>query len=90
MEAMALRLPVVATRTGGLPEAVVDGETGYLAAPADIDSLAQAIEHALSEPAKWSSMGEAGYRRYLRLFQGENSVRTLVNKYYLGERIRGV
>jgi glycosyltransferase involved in cell wall biosynthesis len=83
MEAMALRLPVVGTQTGGIPEAVVDGETGYLAAPADIDSMAQSIEHALSEPAKWSSMGKAGYHRYLQLFQGENSVRTLVEKYDL-------
>jgi len=85
MEAMALRLPVVGTRTGGIPEAVVDGDTGYLAAPGDIDSLIQVIEHSLAEPAKWSSMGEAGYLRYLRSFRGEDSVRALVEKYYLQE-----
>lgn len=82
MEAMALRLPVIGTQIGGIPEAVVDGETGYLAAPADVDSLVQVIEHILTEPDKWTSMGEAGYRRYLQLFQGENSVKTLVEKYY--------
>ena len=58
----------------------------YLAAPDDVESLIQAIEHCLGEPPKWSSMGEAGYRRYLWLFQGKDSVRTLVETYYLQER----
>lgn len=46
LDAMALRIPVVATRTGGIPEMVVEGETGYLAEPGDPESLANALERA--------------------------------------------
>lgn len=82
MEAMSLRLPVVATRVSGIPEAVIDGETGYLADPANVESLATAMNHILSEPSKWKMMGEAGYNRYLHLFRGENSVQTMVENYF--------
>ena len=43
MEAMAAGLPVAATAVGGVPEAVVDGETGILVPPRDPDALADAV-----------------------------------------------
>ncbi|MBE7560856.1 glycosyltransferase family 4 protein [bacterium] len=43
LDAMAMRLPVVATTAGGIPEAVVDGETGLLAAPRDPEGLAERV-----------------------------------------------
>jgi glycosyltransferase involved in cell wall biosynthesis len=81
-EAMALRLPVVATRIGGIPEIVIDGENGYLAKPGCINSLVDALERMISDPIKWEIMGSIGYRRYQDLFNGEKSVKLLVERYY--------
>lgn len=50
MEAMACGVPVVSTRLSGIPELVVDGETGLLAEPSDVDGLADALERLLAEP----------------------------------------
>jgi glycosyltransferase involved in cell wall biosynthesis len=63
LDAMAMRLPVVATRAGGLPEAVVPGETGLLVAPGDARELGGAIVRLLKEPHVRSRMGDAGHKR---------------------------
>jgi glycosyltransferase involved in cell wall biosynthesis len=63
IEAMAARKPVVATTVGGIPEIVVDGETGYLVPPRSPDALAQAIIHLLNNPDLAQAMGQAGRRR---------------------------
>lgn len=81
MEAMALRLPVVATRVGGLPEAVVDGVTGHLAAEPTVEAVAAALEKALSRSAEWHVQGDAGRARFELLFRGEASVETLAQRY---------
>jgi glycosyltransferase involved in cell wall biosynthesis len=67
-EAMAAGRPVVATRVGGIPEVVVDGETGLLVAPEDPGALAAAIRRLLADPALAARMGEAGRRRAADLF----------------------
>ncbi len=82
MEAMAMHLPVVATRVAGNPEAVVDGETGYLTEPRDADSLARAIERMIEDRSRWEAMGDSGYSRFMQLFDAERSVKYLVEKYY--------
>lgn len=66
LEAMAAGKPVVASRVGGVPEAVVDGETGLLAAPGDPAALAAALEKLLREPALREKMGRAGLARVTR------------------------
>lgn len=82
MEAMAMKLPVVCTRTGSI-EAVVDGVTGIVAEPADPDSLATAIERILAMAARWPEMGEAGYRRFRELFYGPESIKKMVKHYLI-------
>ncbi|MGD9093945.1 MAG: glycosyltransferase family 4 protein [Anaerolineales bacterium] len=49
LEAGAFGLPVVATRSGGVPEAVIDGETGYLAGPGDVDEVASKLLNLLTD-----------------------------------------
>ena len=63
LEAMSVGLPVIASRVGGVPEIVVDGETGLLVPPGDPSSLATAIERLLADPALRNRLGDAGRAR---------------------------
>jgi alpha-maltose-1-phosphate synthase len=74
LEAMACETAVVASRVGGIPEIVVDGETGYLV-DYDVDErlaftrgLAARIEELLRDPARASAMGKAGRQRVMEHF----------------------
>ena len=71
VEAMAAGRPVVATRVGGIPEVVVDGETGFLVEPEDAGALAGAIARVLGDPALAFRLGEAGRRRAQAVFSAE-------------------
>lgn len=71
LEAALFGKAVVATRVGGLPEAVVDGETGILVVPSDIDALAAAVIRLLQNTADRRALGEAGRRRVLQYFTPE-------------------
>lgn len=62
-EAHAHGKPVVAGRSGGVVDAVLDGETGILVAPGDEAALATAINGLLDDPARARVLGEAGRRR---------------------------
>lgn len=68
LEAMAHGLPVVATRAGGIPDKVVDGETGALVEPGDGVGLARAVEAMVRAPESRRAFGERGRERCLRLF----------------------
>lgn len=57
LEAMASGTPVVASRVGGLPEVVDDGETGFLVAPGDVDGLRERLALLLADPARATEMG---------------------------------
>jgi alpha-maltose-1-phosphate synthase len=63
LEAMACGTPVVATRVGGIPEVVVDDETGWLVPPADPAALASAVVRLLADPERAAAFGRAGRRR---------------------------
>jgi N-acetyl-alpha-D-glucosaminyl L-malate synthase BshA len=60
LEAMASEVPVIATQSGGLPEVVVHGETGYLLPVGDIEGMAGYAIEILSDPEKQKRMGTAG------------------------------
>jgi glycosyltransferase involved in cell wall biosynthesis len=68
LEAMAARLPVVATAVGGTPEAIEDGVSGFLVAPRDPEALARRIMEVLSDEGKRLQMGCMGRQRVEREF----------------------
>jgi glycosyltransferase involved in cell wall biosynthesis len=65
IEALAAGRPVVATRVGGVPDVVVDGEDGYHVEPGDIDSLAERLHALAGDPERRRTMGEHGRARVL-------------------------
>ncbi|MDA1016392.1 MAG: glycosyltransferase [Planctomycetota bacterium] len=77
LEAMATELPVIATRVGGNPEVVVDGETGRLVPPRDPQALAAAILKLIDNPQEWDRLGQAGRRRVQQHF----CIRSMVQQY---------
>ncbi|MFZ5823433.1 MAG: N-acetyl-alpha-D-glucosaminyl L-malate synthase BshA, partial [Bacillota bacterium] len=63
LEAMACGVPVIASNTGGLPEVVVDGETGFLCPPGDVAAMADRALRLLRDPALHARFREAGVER---------------------------
>ncbi|MBN1356869.1 glycosyltransferase family 4 protein [bacterium] len=74
LDAMAMQLPVVATRTGGIPEAVSDGQTGLLVEPGDPDRFAAAVLKLLADSGKTRSMGIEGRKRVTQYFDISKTV----------------
>lgn len=68
LEAMACGLPCVATRVGGVPEALVDGETGLLIPPGDPDSLAAAILRLFKTPGLRAALSHKARERVLERY----------------------
>ncbi len=73
MEAMAMGRPVVASRIGGLPDIVIDGETGFLITPGDYWALQEAIQRLLSDHVLRARMG-AGAKQRVVQFQAKTVV----------------
>ena len=65
VEAMAAGLPIAASRVGGIPDLVKDGQNGILVPPADASSLAKAISDLLTDKEERNRMGEAGKKMCL-------------------------
>jgi glycosyltransferase involved in cell wall biosynthesis/GT2 family glycosyltransferase len=68
VEAMMFAKPCVGARAGGVPEIVVEGETGLLVAPGDAFALADALTQLIADPALRQRLGAAGRARYLAAF----------------------
>jgi glycosyltransferase involved in cell wall biosynthesis len=63
MEALASRIPVIATQVAGVSELVVDGVSGLIVPPGDVAGLARAMDRLLGDPDLRARMGEAGRAR---------------------------
>ena len=74
---MALGRPVVGSRVGGIPEMIVDGETGILVPPGDEATLAAAIERLLADPAYAHTLGRAARARMASLFRPDDQLDAL-------------
>jgi glycosyltransferase involved in cell wall biosynthesis len=81
IEAMASGTPVVASRLGGLAEVVVDGETGFLVEPGDIDALGDRIGLLLGDPALARRLGEGARARVLERFTWDACARRCRDAY---------
>jgi colanic acid/amylovoran biosynthesis glycosyltransferase len=77
LEAMASGLPVVSTPVTGIPEAVVNGETGALVPERDPEALADALQDLLEDPKLREKLGIAGRRRAEDLFELRSNVSRL-------------
>ena len=81
VEAQAMEIPVVATRVGGVPEVVLDGETGILVEPGNSGQLAQAILTLIENPALRRQMGERGRRHVLANYRWEDNAALMERLY---------
>lgn len=68
LEAMALGKPVIGSAVGGIPEIIVDGQTGLLVPPADSGALASALLQLLADPAATQAMGQRAAARVQEAF----------------------
>lgn len=91
MEAMACGLPVVSTRIAGIPDLVIDGQTGVLVEPGDPAALADALQALLADPARAARLAEAGRAHVLETFDLATCLEPLLARYRsaLGARGQG-
>jgi sugar transferase (PEP-CTERM/EpsH1 system associated) len=93
LEAMSSGLPVVATRVGGNPELVMEGETGFLVSPADPKAMAESIARYLTQPEMMQRHGRVGRKRVEACFSMDKMVQDYLAVYdaVLAEKhLRGV
>jgi len=81
LEAMAAGRPVVATKTGGIPEVVVDGRTGILVPREDVDALQSALRRLAGDAGLRASMGAAGRERATSEFSADKVVKAYESLY---------
>lgn len=74
LEAMSSGLPVVSTRHNGIPEAVVDGETGLLVDEHDVEGMSLALDRLLGDAQLCADMGAAGRARVIERFSAEKTI----------------
>ncbi len=79
--AMAMKKPIIGTNIGGTPEAVVDGVTGLLMPPDDVQALADKILTLAENPALRKRMGEEAFQRARQLFSNEHYCQTVTEAY---------
>jgi glycogen synthase len=81
LEAMCHALPVVASRVGGIPDKVSEGETGHLIEPGDVRTLAHHIAASAGNPARRKEMGARGAARVVGEFSWARSMERLLGVF---------
>jgi glycosyltransferase involved in cell wall biosynthesis len=84
-EAMAYRKPVVATRVGGIPEVVSDGETGFLVERGNVQELAERLLALSGDPERRRAMGQAARAKVDARFDLRKNIGQLLNVYGIPE-----
>jgi glycosyltransferase involved in cell wall biosynthesis len=82
LEAMRAGLPVVASDVGGVREAVIDGHTGFLTRPGDLNDLQQHIENLLQDNALRATLGSNGRQRFLKMFTQDKMLNRIRSVYH--------
>ena len=80
-EAQACGLPVVSTLHNGIPDGVLDGQSGYLVPEKDTDALSNATKRLMLNPSCWKEMGEAGREFVQRKYETKNLTSQLIKLY---------
>lgn len=81
LEGMAAGKPVIGSRGGGVPEMILDGETGLLHEMGNADDLAQKIETLLNDSVRARQMGSLGYKRVRERFSADRAARQIEDVY---------
>ena len=81
IEGMALGLPAIGTRWSGIPEIIVDGESGIVVEPRDEVELARAIERYLTEPALYQRASRNAFARVQSHYTAGAVVRAYSKEY---------
>lgn len=80
-EAMLHKLPVIATKVGGLQDIVIDGETGFLVPPFSPDLIAEKLKILIEDPELRKSMGDKGYERAMANYTADRYSQEVENLY---------
>ena len=84
-EALAVGLPVVGSRVGGMAALIDDGRTGVHFPPGDAAALAERVQWAMANPARLAEMRREARAEYLERYTGERNYDLLLGIY---ERVR--
>lgn len=87
IEALAFRVPVLASNVGGIPETIKHDETGVLLSPCDVEQWTRALNEALSFPSHMKAMAEVGQRDVRARFAPENNLRSVLQIAGLYENV---
>lgn len=82
LEAMASGRPVIGSRIGGIPEIVLENETGLIFNPGNIDELTERIVELLLDPERSERMGRLGRKRVEEEFSAEKHVKKILDLYH--------
>jgi glycosyltransferase involved in cell wall biosynthesis len=81
LEAMSCKVPIIATRVGGIPDAITSGEEGVLIKAGDVDELIQAMIFSIESPAEIESMQLKANNKYITKFSPEIIIPQLIKIY---------